>query len=188
MCQPDCREVLFWEVGNKADQTDTGWEQTKKYWDNNTETAHRVLGPPPGPLGWRRNGRGRRWERADWEENRDDWHQGDKMERSEEPSQPQLHIPVLLQLFSKACPTPPCLSPLPTPMKKAMGRWQEENTQPPCTAGGLSLAPSQGGDARTQRRKSKVPRGAGNASRWPTPNPKAVGGQGKRGGLSTPRE
>lgn len=40
---------------------------------------------------------------------------GDKMEGSEEPSQPQLHIPVLLQLFSKACPTPPCLSPLPTP-------------------------------------------------------------------------
>lgn len=40
---------MFWEVGIKADQTDTGWEQTKKYWDNNTETAYTVLGPRPDP-------------------------------------------------------------------------------------------------------------------------------------------
>lgn len=49
--QRDSRKVLFWEAGVRADQTDTGWEQTKKYWDNNTETAYTGLGPRPDP-GW----------------------------------------------------------------------------------------------------------------------------------------
>lgn len=47
--QRDSRKVLFWEAGVRADQTDTGWEQTKKYWDNNTETAYTGLGPRPDP-------------------------------------------------------------------------------------------------------------------------------------------
>ena len=43
---------MFWEVGIKADQTDTGWEQTKKYWDNNRDSIHRVRAMT-GPSVWR---------------------------------------------------------------------------------------------------------------------------------------
>lgn len=64
--QRDSRKVLFWEAGVRADQTDTGWERTKKYWDNNTETAYTGLGPwpDPGVGGEMLNAMERGWERG----------------------------------------------------------------------------------------------------------------------------
>lgn len=75
---------MLWEVGIKADQTDTGWEQTKKYWDNNTETAYTMLGPQLDPCfgGKVLNGRERARERGRSRRNEIDWYRGDKMKRA----------------------------------------------------------------------------------------------------------